>query len=304
MTTLTWDFEDNTLQGWVADDANFQIYSSPTRPARGSYSAGIRDGSVATDVAHVSPSELSGGVKIDYVEFWYQEEGSSHGGGISIVDSSGNEVIGFATSNSDWCIKDGNGWEELSSNDGDTDKWIKVKIILDWDAGTADIEANQDGGTLYSYTDRPLINSTNVESIYFKGFANTGGGWESGTDQYMYLDDIVVEWTVATPEVTTNAADSISETTATLNGTLDDLGGESSVDVYFEWGETTSYGSTTTQEAMSATGAFDAGISGLTSGTTYHFRAAVTDSVDTWYGADAEFTAGAGGLNTFFGFPF
>lgn len=191
MTTLTWDFEDNTLQGWVADDSNFTVFSSP---ARGSYSAGIDTGSADTNVAHVSPSELSGGIKVDYIEFWYQESGGSHGGGVSIVDSSGNEVIGFATSNPDWCIKDGNGWEELSSNDGDTNKWIKVKIIFDWDADTADIEANQDGGTVFTYADRPLINSTNVESIYFKGFANTGGGWESGTDQNMWLDDITVDW--------------------------------------------------------------------------------------------------------------
>lgn len=136
---------------------------------------------------------------------------------------------------------------------------------------------------------------------------STSDAWRK-TDYHAQTDNLLTwgteETEVAAPSVTTNAADSITETTATLNGTLDDLGGESSVDVYFEWGTTTSYGNTTTQETMSATGSFDAGISGLSDGTTYHFRAAVTDGVDTWYGADAEFTAGAGGLNTFFGFPF
>jgi len=67
-----------------------------------------------------------------------------------------------------------------------------VKIIFDWSAGTADVEVNRDGASVYTYSDRPLINNTNIESIYFKGFGNTGDGWESGTGQEMWLDNFSV----------------------------------------------------------------------------------------------------------------
>lgn len=95
---------------------------------------------------------------------------------------------------------------------------------------------------------------------------------------------------VALPESTTGTADGVTATTATLNGTLDSLGGEASVDVYFEWGLTTGYGNTTALQALSAPGAFSENISGLAEVQTYYFRAVVTDGVDVWYGADASFT--------------
>lgn len=298
------DFEDGTLQDFAVLDNDFQIVSNP---ARGSYSAGIST-SADKDIAYSSPSELSGGLQLESFEFWYNEDSGSHGGGVALYDNNQNEVIGFATSNPDWCIHDQDGWEELGSNDGDYNVWIKVKIIFDWSAGTATIEGNQDGGSVYTYADRPLINNTNIESIYFKGFANTGDGWESGTIQEMWIDDFVAYGQSTDPSVTTNSASAVTENSATLNGTLEDLGGESSVDVYFEWGTTTSYGNTTTVQTLSSTGAFSDSISGLTADQTYHSRAAVTDGMDTWYGADVQFTATdaepTAEAGQFFMFPF
>jgi len=85
--------------------------------------------------------------------------------------------------------------------------------------------------------------------------------------------------------ITTGSATSVTATEATLNGTLADLGTFNDVTVSFEWGTTTSYGTETTPETMTATGSFNASISELSIGTTYHFRAkAVAD--ETIYGGD------------------
>lgn len=86
--------------------------------------------------------------------------------------------------------------------------------------------------------------------------------------------------------VTTAPADDLTAYAATLNGSLDDMDGNASLDVYFEWGPTDEYGSETTPETLTAIGVFDAAISGLDSHTTYHFRAVATDGVDRWYSAD------------------
>ena len=66
------------------------------------------------------------------------------------------------------------------------------------------------------------------------------------------------------------------------------MGTDSSVDVYFEWGKTTKYGSKTKVRKMTHPGRFSAVIRGLTPGTTYHFRAVAVGEV-TGYGSDKRF---------------
>jgi len=99
-------------------------------------------------------------------------------------------------------------------------------------------------------------------------------------------------FTVLTPPtVTTNDASNIGVNSARLNGNLDDLGTAASVDVSFEWGETSGgpYPNETTPQAMSTTGVFSFDLSSLTANTTYYFRAkAVGDG--TSYGTEKSFT--------------
>jgi hypothetical protein len=92
------------------------------------------------------------------------------------------------------------------------------------------------------------------------------------------------------PTVVTNAATSLTGTSATLNGTLEQLGSSTTVDMSFEYGTAPgTYAAATTPLAQTATGAFSADIGGLTPGTTYYFRAKAAGEVVA-YGAELSFT--------------
>jgi hypothetical protein len=91
------------------------------------------------------------------------------------------------------------------------------------------------------------------------------------------------------PAVTTIAATGVGNTSATLNGNLDGLGTAAAVQVSFEWGPNTSYGNNTDPQTVTGTGAFSANISGLTVGTTYHYRTKADGDGDPVYGSDIVF---------------
>jgi len=101
------------------------------------------------------------------------------------------------------------------------------------------------------------------------------------------------------PTVVTTAATSITGTGATLNGTINPNGLSSTY--HFEWGTTAAYGNnTSTNSAGSGSTAVTESvpISGLTGGTTYHFRIDGTNSDGTSNGNDMTFTPGAATLTT------
>ncbi len=94
------------------------------------------------------------------------------------------------------------------------------------------------------------------------------------------------------PTATTQAACCLSTTGATLNGIVN--ANYASTVVTFEYGTTTSYGQTVTATQSPVTGTTNtnvsAGITGLTAGTTYHFRVKAVNSMGTTYGNDKSFT--------------
>lgn len=91
------------------------------------------------------------------------------------------------------------------------------------------------------------------------------------------------------PSVSTCDASNLGSTSATLNGYLDSTGGLDCL-VWFEYGETTSYGNSTTQVSKSSPGSFSASIFDLTPGITYHFRAYASNSKGTVCGEYEIFT--------------
>ena len=92
------------------------------------------------------------------------------------------------------------------------------------------------------------------------------------------------------PTVTTTAATSIGTSGATLQAYLADDGGES-CSVRFQYGLTTSYGTTTAWVSGYVTGnTITKAITGLAPGTTYHFRAQASNSAGTTSGSDQQFS--------------
>ncbi len=109
-----------------------------------------------------------------------------------------------------------------------------------------------------------------------------------------YGDDMTFTTTAIAPVVTTNDADGISSTSATLNGLVN--ANNTSTTVTFQYGLTTAYGSTVTADQSPVTGmvetAISKTISGLTTATTYHYRAVGVNTGGTTYGEDKTFRTG------------
>ena len=101
------------------------------------------------------------------------------------------------------------------------------------------------------------------------------------------------------PTAITLAATAVTAASATLNGTVNP--NSLATNYYFEWGTTTSYGNVTPTIAAgngTTNMAVNAGISGLTGGTTYHFRVVAVNADGTTNGSDLTFTPGAAVVTT------
>lgn len=93
------------------------------------------------------------------------------------------------------------------------------------------------------------------------------------------------------PATATVAATSINGTSAVVNATVNPNGAETTVQ--FEWGPTTSYGnSTSSHSAGSGTSNVNESdrITGLSAGTTYHYRIVASNAGGTTSGGDLTFT--------------
>lgn len=82
----------------------------------------------------------------------------------------------------------------------------------------------------------------------------------------------------------------VGETTATLVGEITDDGGDPNLEVWFQYGKTTSYGLETAHQSKYGTGRFCIEVENLSSCTLYHFRAVAKNSAGTSYGEDKTFT--------------
>jgi phosphodiesterase/alkaline phosphatase D-like protein len=158
--------------------------------------------------------------------------------------------------------------------------------------GSSTPSQNAGSGTSAVGVSAPVSGLTAGRTYHFRLVATSDGGTSHGSDQSFTA--------TSAPGVTTNAASSVSTTSARLNGRVNPNG--QSTTWRFEYGTSTSYGSATgTQNAGSGTGSTSVSVTilGLAPGTTYHFRLVATNAAGTSAGSDQAFTTGgAPGVST------
>ncbi len=131
-------------------------------------------------------------------------------------------------------------------------------------------------------------------TYHFRIIAINASGTSVGADMTFTTNGTAPPPTQA-PTVTTGGTSSVASDGATLTGTVTPAG--TSTHYYFEYGPTSNYGFETPSE-NAGTGhtavSVNAGISGLTPDTTYHYRLVAVSGTNTVLGGDATFTTGTG----------
>lgn len=138
---------------------------------------------------------------------------------------------------------------------------------------------------------------TSNTTYHYRAVANNGGGTTSGSDITFTTKSTSTPTPpptptpTGTPNVVTGAASNVAQTTVTMNGLVNPLG--LSTMFKFDYGTTTSYGTSTTPASAGNANHLDpqsADVTGLSSSTLYHFRIEATNANGTNLGDDKTVT--------------
>lgn len=161
-----------------------------------------------------------------------------------------------------------------------------------WTALTATLPATN----TFTWTPSGTISLAAYHQPVHIAFKYRCSGVASGTASQWEVDNVVLSGVSTGPVATTNAATSITTSAAMLNGLVNANGSTASVS--FEYGATTSYGSTVAASPATVTGssptAVSANITGLTANSTIHYRVKAVGTNGTSYGLDVSFTVSGG----------
>ncbi len=185
-----------------------------------------------------------------------------------------------------------NGYLNNLGADPSVSVWFQWGTTTSYSNGDTTASTKSAAGP-FSFTITSLTPNT---QYHFRAVAENGTGRMYGEDR-----SFTSAQTASLGQVQTLSANTITTTSVNLNGQLSSLGGASSGQVFFQWGPTVTYGNVTTNQTQNVSGPFSQVISGLATGTTYHFRAGLTTSAGTVYGDDQTFTTNQnnnGGGNT------
>jgi len=133
-------------------------------------------------------------------------------------------------------------------------------------------------GRYYTYTCSSFELSCDLESEKYSELEKNDGGDDD--DLYERGSDLTISPALGI-EVTTKDATDVEASSATLNGSLDDLGPATNVTAYFYYDDSSPVQTAdpACEQPMSAPGSFSCGLTGLTPGTTYYFRACAKGTI-------------------------
>ncbi len=137
--------------------------------------------------------------------------------------------------------------------------------------------------------------SSNVDHAYAQ-FRSRGAHPSFHNSDWVYSGFFEIDH-VKPPSVTTLSQINVSSSGATIRGNLTDMGNDSQVGVYFEWGPNISFGETTPTIQRSTIGTFSRNITDLDYNTTYYYRAVGLNSAGFSNGSTLSFTTDKINLN-------
>jgi phosphodiesterase/alkaline phosphatase D-like protein len=131
------------------------------------------------------------------------------------------------------------------------------------------------------------VTGLNTTTTYYYRVRAFNGNGTSGNSNVVNVTTLTP---TGFPVAITNPANMVESNSARLNGTVYPHG--LSTTVYFQYGRTTSYGSRTPNQTKNGNNYqnVNAIVTGLTPGTTYHFRIVASNAVGTRHGRDRTFT--------------
>lgn len=174
----------------------------------------------------------------------------------------------------------------VNANNSDTTVTFEYGTTITY-GSTVSADQNPVTGGFNTAVSAAITGLSNNTTYHYRAVAVNAYGTTYGSDMTFS--------TAYAPAATTQAATNVGASSATLNGIVN--GNNFSTQVTFEYGTTTSYGSSITATPNIVSGAEDtavtAALTGLAPNTTYHFRVRA-QGFGTTYGGDLTFTTGSG----------
>lgn len=190
-------FEDGHLDEWTVHDTNFGVYDSQDGFVyQGTYSAGIETSSAQLRVAETIPAGFDGGRRPESISYWWYDRAHEcgRGGGLSIVDSNGNEILGVASDNPEWGVIDASGPTGIGES-GEYGTWTHFEITFDWEEGTYAFAGEDEAGNQQTHSG-DLRHNTDVETLAFQSTDPQfrSNGWTAGESACIWYDNLRIEY--------------------------------------------------------------------------------------------------------------
>ena len=198
------------------------------------------------------------------------------------VSSTGTNRVMTSPDGITWTARtpsdDTNGWNDVTWSPA-LNVFIAVAV-----SGTNRVMSSVDGIT---WVGMPSADETNqwASTAWSSTLGYFAAVSASGTNRAM-----TSAMPVVSPTVITTTPTQLSLTSQTLAGNVTATGGATVTDRGFEYGLTTSYGTTVSESGSFSTGAYTLTATGLICSTPYFYRAYATNSIGTSYGAATPFT--------------